>query len=72
MPSNEEIIERFQDLYGLKIDAVLYELIDTMNSEGLNILNNTNNSLYSDFQELVMKSSNLNASISKKKYNNYI
>jgi len=72
MPSNEEIIERFQDLYGLKIDAVLYELIDTMNSEGLNILNNTNNSLHSDFQELVMKSSNLNASISKKKYNNYI
>lgn len=69
MPTNEEVIERFQDLYALKIDDVLNDLIKTMNSEYLNILNNPNNSLYSDFQELIMTSSDLNRSLIKKKSN---
>ena len=69
MPSNEEVIERFQDLYALKIDDILHDLIETMNSECLNILNNPSNSLYSDFQELILKSSDLNSSFQKKKYN---
>lgn len=69
MPTNEEVIERFQDLYALKIDDVLNDLIKTMNSECLNILNNPNNSLYSDFQELIMTSSDLNRSLIKKKSN---
>ena len=67
MPSNEEVIERFQDLYALEIDDVLHDLIETMNSECLNILNNPSNSLYSDFQELIMTSSDLNTSLQKKK-----
>ena len=69
MPSNEEVIDRFQDFYALKIDDVLYDLIKIMNSEGINVLNNTNNSLFSDFQELVVKSSNLNRCLYKKKSN---
>ena len=69
MPSNEMVIDRFEDCYGLKIDDVLYDLIKIMNSEGINVLNNTNNILNSDFQELVVKSSNLNRCLYKKKSN---
>lgn len=63
-PTNEEIKERFFELYSLPLDDLLYTL--KKNNETTGILNNVKSSLYFDFSEFVLKNSDLSQTQLKK------
>jgi len=62
MPTNSEVKETFSNLYGLKLDDLIYRY--TNNSQ---FFNNSKNDLYFDFHEFIMKNCNLNKTFKNNK-----
>ncbi len=55
MPTNQEVKDHFEDLYGLKLDDLFYRI--TNNSH---FFKNTKNDLNFDLHQFIMKNCNLN------------
>lgn len=55
MPTNSEVKETFEDLYGLKLDDLFYNLI-----KNSHFFSNPKNDLNSDLHDFIMKNCNLN------------
>lgn len=60
MNQDEQLIDKFNDLYSLKIDDFLFKLKEECKSESLNILDKPNQTCNQDFVDLILFNCDLN------------